>query len=182
MKKDLKSLYIQQIVPSLLKDYGYKNVELVPKLLKISVNRGLGEDARNSKEMDTSLKEFARITGQKPTVNEARQSIAGFKIREGMPVGASVTLRKELMYAFLERLIHITLPRVRDFRGISADAFDGRGNYNLGIKDQLIFPEISYDEVKQLQGLDICIVTSANTDEEAYSLLKYLGLPLQPKL
>ena len=182
MKKDLKSLYIQQIVPSLLKDYGYKNVELVPKLLKISVNRGLGEDARNSKEMDASLKEFARITGQKPTVNEARQSIAGFKIREGMPVGASVTLRKELMYALLERLIRITLPRVRDFRGISADAFDGRGNYNLGIKDQLIFPEISYDEVKQLQGLDICIVTSANTDEEAYSLLKYLGLPLQPKL
>ena len=124
---------------------------------------------------------MAVIAGQQPTVNKARKSIAGFKIRDGMPVGASVTLRQDRMYAFLERLIHITLPRVRDFRGISAEGFDGRGNYNLGIKDQLIFPEISYDDVNQLQGFDISIVTSANTDEEAYSLLKKFGMPLQAR-
>lgn len=131
--------------------------------------------------MDANLKELAVIAGQQPTVNKARKSIAGFKIRDGMPVGASVTLRQDRMYAFLERLIHITLPRVRDFRGISAEGFDGRGNYNLGIKDQLIFPEISYDDVNQLQGFDISIVTSANTDEEAYSLLKKFGMPLQAR-
>lgn len=182
MKKDIKKLYKQQIIPSLIKDYGYKNVELVPKLLKISINRGLGEESRSSKELNLNLKELATITGQQPTINEARKSVAGFKIRDGMPVGASVTLRKERMYSFLERLIHITLPRVRDFRGISAECFDGRGNYNLGLKDQLIFPEISYENVNQLQGFDISIVTSAKTDEEAYSLLKYLGMPLKEKL
>jgi large subunit ribosomal protein L5 len=181
MKKDIKTLYKQQIVPSLIQDYGYKNVELVPKLLKISLNRGLGEEARSSKELEASVKELATVTGQQPTINEARKSVAGFKIRDGMPVGASVTLRKDRMYAFLERLIHITLPRVRDFRGISFECFDGRGNYNLGIKDQLIFPEISYDEVNQLQGFDLTIVTSAKTDEEAYSLLKHLGMPLKEK-
>jgi large subunit ribosomal protein L5 len=181
MKKNIKKLYKQQIVSSLIKDYGYKNVELVPKLLKISINRGLGEESRSSKELNLNLKELASIAGQQPTINEARKSIAGFKIRDGMPVGASVTLRKERMYSFLERLIHITLPRVRDFRGISTECFDGRGNYNLGLKDQLIFPEISYDDVNQLQGFDISIVTSAKTDEEAYSLLKYLGMPLKEK-
>ena len=181
MKKDTKNLYKEKIVPSLMEEYGYKNVQLVPKLLKISINRGLGEEARSSKEMDANLKELAVIAGQQPTVNKARKSIAGFKIREGRPVGASVTLRQDRMYAFLERLIHITLPRVRDFRGISAEGFDGRGNYNLGIKDQLIFPEISYDDVNQLQGFDISIVTSANTDEEAYSLLKKFGMPLQAR-
>nr|UQM89499.1 ribosomal protein L5 [Emiliania huxleyi]UQM89609.1 ribosomal protein L5 [Emiliania huxleyi]WJW65122.1 ribosomal protein L5 [Emiliania huxleyi] len=181
MKKDTKNLYKEKIIPSLMEEYGYKNVQLVPKLLKISINRGLGEEARSSKEIDTNLKELAVIAGQQPTVNKARKSIAGFKIRDGMPVGASVTLRQDRMYAFLERLIHITLPRVRDFRGISAEGFDGRGNYNLGIKDQLIFPEISYDDVNQLQGFDISIVTSANTDEEAYSLLKKFGMPLQAR-
>ena len=178
MKKDLKTVYNNQIAPALIKDFGYKNVEQVPKVLKISVNRGLGESARSSKELESNIKEIAVITGQQPIVNKARKSVAGFKIRDGMPVGASVTLRKEKMYAFLERLIHIVLPRIRDFRGISAQCFDGQGNYNLGIKDQLIFPEISYDEVNQLQGLDICIVTSAKTDEEAYALLKRLGMPL----
>ena len=122
---------------------------------------------------------MATITGQQPVINEARKSVAGFKIRDGMTVGASVTLRKDRMYAFLERLIHIVLPRIRDFRGVSPDGFDGRGNYNLGIKDQLIFPEISYDDVNQLEGFDVCIVTSAKTDEEAYGLLKQLGLPLR---
>ena len=146
----------------------------------MSINRGIGENSRSSKELAVSLKELATISGQQPVVNEARKSVAGFKIRDGMTVGASVTLRKDRMYAFLERLIHIVLPRIRDFRGISPDGFDGRGNYNLGIKDQLIFPEISYDDVNQLEGFDVCIVTSAKTDEEAYGLLKQLGLPLRP--
>jgi len=178
MRKDLKTIYNEQIVPSLIKDFGYKSIEQVPKILKISINRGLGEGARNSKELEGNIKEIAIISGQQPIINKARKSIAGFKIRDGMTVGASVTLRKEKMYAFLERLIHIVLPRIRDFRGISAKGFDGRGNYNLGIKDQLIFPEISYDDVTQLQGLDISIVTSAKTDEESYTLLKRLGMPL----
>jgi large subunit ribosomal protein L5 len=179
MRKDLKTTYKQQIVPYLISTFDYKNIEQVPKVLKISVNRGLGEGSRNSKELDGSIKELAVIAGQQPTLNKAKKSIAGFKIRDGMPVGASVTLRKEKMYSFLERLIHIVLPRIRDFRGISAEGFDGRGNYNLGIKDQLIFPEIVYDEVSMLDGLDISIVTSAKTDEEAYELLKKLGMPLK---
>jgi large subunit ribosomal protein L5 len=180
MRKDLKTTYKEQIVPYLTSTFNYKNIEEVPKIVKISVNRGLGEGSRNSKELDLSLKEVATISGQQPTVNKAKKSIAGFKIRDGMPVGTSVTLRKEKMYAFLERLIHIVLPRIRDFRGISAESFDGRGNYNLGIKDQLIFPEISYDDVTMLDGLDISIVTSAKTDDEAYELLKKLGVPLKP--
>jgi large subunit ribosomal protein L5 len=180
MRKNLKTFYKQQIVPSLIKEFDYKNIEEVPKVLKVSINRGIGENSRSSKELAVSLKELATISGQQPVVNEARKSVAGFKIRDGMTVGASVTLRKDRMYAFLERLIHIVLPRIRDFRGISPDGFDGRGNYNLGIKDQLIFPEISYDDVNQLEGFDVCIVTSAKTDEEAYGLLKQLGLPLRP--
>ena len=179
MRKNLHVLYKEQVVPALYKDFGYKNIEEVPKVLKVSINRGLGEDSRNSKELEANLREMATISGQQPIVNKARKSIAGFKIRDGMPVGASVTLRREKMYAFLERLIHITLPRIRDFRGINAEGFDGRGNYNLGIKDQLIFPEISYDDVTQLQGFDIAIATSAKTDEEAYSLLLRLGMPLK---
>ena len=180
MRKNLKAFYKKEIVPSLVKEFGYKNIEEVPKVLKVSINRGIGEDARGSKELAVSLKELATIAGQQPIINEARKSVAGFKIRDGMTVGTSVTLRKDRMYAFLERLIHIVLPRIRDFRGISPDGFDGRGNYNLGIKDQLIFPEISYDDVNQLEGFDVCIVTSAKTDEEAYGLLKQLGLPLRP--
>jgi large subunit ribosomal protein L5 len=179
MRKDLKTTYKQQIVPYLISTFDYKNIEQVPKILKVSVNRGLGEGSRNAKELDACVKELAVIAGQQPTLNIAKKSIAGFKIRDGMPVGTSVTLRKEKMYSFLERLIHIVLPRIRDFRGISAEGFDGRGNYNLGIKDQLIFPEIVYDEVAMLDGLDISIVTSAKTDEEAYALLKKLGMPLK---
>ena len=179
MKKDLKTLYKQQIVPYLTTTFNYKNIEEVPKILKISVNRGLGEGSRNSKELDLSLKEVSTIAGQQPTINKAKKSIAGFKIRDGMPVGTSVTLRKEKMYAFLERLIHIVLPRIRDFRGIDPNSFDGRGNYNLGLKEQLIFPEISYDDVTQIRGLDISIVTTAKTDEEARSLLTAFGMPFK---
>eukprot|EP00965_Chrysotila_dentata_P254713 6211973-Pleurochrysis_carterae.AAC.2 len=179
MEKGLYKVYKKQVVPALLKEFQYKNIEEAPKILKVSINRGLGEESRSSKELEASLKELAMISGQMPIVNKAKKSVAGFKIRDGMPVGASVTLRREKMYAFLERLIHITLPRIRDFRGISAEGFDGRGNYNLGIKDQLIFPEMNYDDVNQLQGLDIAITTSAKTDEEGYSLLKTLGMPLK---
>jgi large subunit ribosomal protein L5 len=182
MTKSSKELYKDYVVPSLIEEFGYLNPQEVPKIVKISVNRGLGEGSRNSKELEISLKEIATVTGQQPVINKSKKSIAGFKIRDGMEVGASVTLRKEKMYSFLDRLIHITLPRIRDFRGITVDGFDGRGNYNLGIKDQLIFPEISYDDVTQMQGFDISIVTTAKNDEESYSLLKKLGMPLRPKV
>jgi len=182
MTKSSKKLYKDYVVPSLIEEFGYLNPQEVPKIVKISVNRGLGEGSRNSKELEISLKEIATVTGQQPVINKSKKSIAGFKIRDGMEVGASVTLRKEKMYSFLDRLIHITLPRIRDFRGITIDGFDGRGNYNLGIKDQLIFPEISYDDVTQMQGFDISIVTTAKNDEESYSLLKKLGMPLRPKV
>ena len=179
MRKNLKNLYKERVVPTLIKDFGYKNIEEVPKLMKVSVNRGLGEASRSTKELEVSVGEVAMVSGQHPTVNKARKSVAAFKIRDGMPVGASVTLRRQKMYAFLERLIHITLPRIRDFRGIDPKGFDGRGNYNLGIKDQLIFPEILYDDVNLFDGFDISITTTAKTDEEAYSLLKNLGMPLK---
>ena len=182
MTKSSKELYKDYVVPSLIEEFGYLNPQEVPKIVKISVNRGLGEGSRNSKELEISIKEIATVTGQQPVINKSKKSIAGFKIRDGMEVGASVTLRKEKMYSFLDRLIHITLPRIRDFRGITIDGFDGRGNYNLGIKDQLIFPEISYDDVTQMQGFDISIVTTAKNDEESYSLLKKLGMPLKPKV
>ena len=177
MHKDLKKLYRETIIPSMIKDFGYKNIEQVPKVLKISVNRGLGEASKNSKELTVSLDEISIITGQKPVLNKARKSVAGFKIRDGMPVGGSVTLRKEQMYTFLTKLIHIVLPRIRDFRGIDPSGFDGRGNYNFGLTEQLMFPEISYDDVNQLHGFDISIVTTAKTDEEARALLKSFGMP-----
>jgi len=177
MKIDLKSLYKQKIVPSLIEEFGYKNIEQVPKLVKISVNRGVGEAAKNSKELDSSMEELTLIVGQKPSINKASKSVAGFKIRDGMAIGTSVTLRKEQMYTFLTKLIHIVLPRIRDFRGINPNGFDGRGNYNLGLKEQLIFPEVSYDDVTQIRGLDISIVTTAKTDEEARALLKSFGMP-----
>ena len=177
MKLDLKNLYKTKIVPSLIEEFGYKNIEQVPKLVKISVNRGIGEASKNAKELDASVDEMTLIVGQKPIVNQARKSVAGFKIRDGMSIGASVTLRKEQMYTFLTKLIHIVLPRIRDFRGISPNGFDGRGNYNLGLKEQLIFPEISYDDVTEIRGLDISIVTTAKTDEEARALLKSFGMP-----
>ena len=177
MKLDLKSLYKQKIVPSLIEEFGYKNIEQVPKIVKISVNRGIGEAAKNSKELDASVQEMTLIVGQQPIVNKSKKSVAGFKIRDGMSIGASVTLRKDQMYTFLTKLIHIVLPRIRDFRGISPNGFDGRGNYNLGLKEQLIFPEVSYDDVTQIRGLDISIVTTAKTDEEARALLKSFGMP-----
>ena len=179
MKLDLKGLYKQKIVPSLIEEFGYKNIEQVPKLVKISVNRGVGEAAKNSKELDSSLDELRLIVGQQPTVNKATKSVAGFKIRDGMAIGTSVTLRKDQMYTFLTKLIHIVLPRIRDFRGITPHGFDGRGNYSLGLKDQLIFPEISYDDVTQLRGFDITVVTTAKTDEEALALLKGFGMPFK---
>jgi large subunit ribosomal protein L5 len=177
MKLDLKRLYRQQIVPSLVEEFGYKNIEQVPKLVKISVNRGIGEAAKNSKEINSSTEELSLIVGQQPTTNIASKSVAGFKIRDGMAIGASVTLRKDQMYTFLTKLIHIVLPRIRDFRGINPSGFDGRGNYNLGLEEQLIFPEISYDDVTQIRGLDISIVTTAKTDEEALALIKSFGMP-----
>jgi large subunit ribosomal protein L5 len=177
MKLDLKSLYKQKIIPSLIEEFGYKNIEQVPKLVKISVNRGVGEAAKNSKELGSSLEELSLIVGQKSTINKASKSVAGFKIRDGMAIGTSVTLRKDQMYTFLTKIIHIVLPRIRDFRGINPNGFDGRGNYNLGLKEQLIFPEISYDDVTQIRGLDISIVTTAKTDEEALALLKSFGMP-----
>ena len=177
MKLDLKSLYKQEIVPAMIEAFGYKNIEQVPKIVKISVNRGIGEASKNSKELDASVQEMALIVGQQPMINKARKSVAGFKIRDGMSVGSSVTLRKAQMYTFLTKLIHIVLPRIRDFRGIDPNGFDGRGNYNIGLKEQLIFPEISYDDVTQLRGLDISIVTTAKTDEEAHALLKAFGIP-----
>ena len=177
MKLDLKSLYKQKIVPSLIEEFGYKNIEQVPKIVKISVNRGIGEAAKNSKELDASVQEMTLIVGQQPIVNKSKKSVAGFKIRDGMSIGASVTLRKDQMYTFLTKLIHIVLPRIRDFRGISPNGFDGRGNYNLGLKEQLIFPEVNYDDVTQMRGLDISIVTTAKTDEEARALLKSFGMP-----
>jgi|TARA_B110000977_G_scaffold1566_1_gene2240 large subunit ribosomal protein L5 len=179
MKLDLKSLYKQKIVPSLIEEFGYKNIEQVPKIVKISVNRGIGEAAKNSKELDASVQEMTLIVGQQPIVNKSKKSVAGFKIRDGMSIGASVTLRKDQMYTFLTKLIHIVLPRIRDFRGISPNGFDGRGNYNLGLKEQLIFPEVNYDDVTQMRGLDISIVTTAKTDEEARALLKSFGMPFK---
>lgn len=177
MKLDLKSLYKQKIIPSLIEEFGYKNIEQVPKLVKISVNRGVGEAAKNSKELDSSMEELGLIVGQKPTINKASKSVAGFKIRDGMAIGTSVTLRKDQMYTFLTKLIHIVLPRIRDFRGINANGFDGRGNYNLGLKEQLIFPEVSYDDVTQIRGLNISVVTTAKKDEDARALLKAFGMP-----
>jgi large subunit ribosomal protein L5 len=177
MKLNLKSLYKEKIIPSMIKEFGYKNIEQVPRITKISVNRGIGEASKNSKELDASVQEMALMIGQQPTVNKSKKSVAGFKIRDGMSIGASVTLRKEKMYTFLTKLIHVVLPRIRDFRGISANSFDGRGNYNLGLKEQLIFPEISYDDVTEIRGLDISIVTTAKTDEEARALLKAFGMP-----
>lgn len=178
MKKDLRRFYKNEIVPSLKEYFEYKNTKQVPKLVTISVNRGLGEAAKNSRELDSSSKELGVVTGQKPVVNCARKSVAGFKIRDGMAIGLSVTLRNKKMYDFLSRLIHIVLPRVRDFRGLSLNGFDGHGNYSLGVKDQLVFPEISYDDVTQLRGFDVTLITTAKTDEEAAVLLKKFGMPL----
>lgn len=179
MPKPLKTRYKEDIVPKLKEQFSYQNLHQVPKVVKIVVNRGLGEASQNAKALESSINELATITGQKPVVTRAKKAIAGFKIRKGMPVGVMVTLRGERMYAFLERLISLALPRIRDFRGISPKSFDGRGNYSLGVREQLMFPEIDYDSIDQIRGLDISIVTSANTDEEGRSLLKEMGMPFR---
>lgn len=175
----LKTLYQENIVPKLTEQFGYKNVHEVPKVIKITVNRGLGDASQNAKALESSLVEIAKIVGQKPVITRAKKAIAGFKIREGMPVGMMVTLRADKMYNFLDRLINLSLPRIRDFRGISPKSFDGHGNYSLGIKEQLIFPEIEYDSIDQIRGMDICIVTTAATDAEGRALLKEMGMPFR---
>ncbi|KAF3885613.1 MULTISPECIES: 50S ribosomal protein L5 [Nostocales] len=175
----LKTVYQETIVPKLMKQFEYTNIHQVPKLIKVTVNRGLGEASQNAKALEASLSEIALITGQKPVVTRAKKAIAGFKIRQGMPVGIMVTLRGERMYAFLDRLINLTLPRIRDFRGISPKSFDGRGNYTLGVREQLIFPEVEYDSIDQIRGMDISIITTAKNDEEGRALLKEMGMPFR---
>ncbi len=177
----LKNIYHETIVPKLMKQFEYTNIHQVPKLVKITVNRGLGEASQNAKALEASLSEIAVITGQKPVVTRAKKAIAGFKIREGMPVGVMVTLRSGKMYNFLDRLINLSLPRIRDFRGISPKSFDGRGNYTLGVREQLIFPEVEYDSIDQIRGMDISIITTAKTDEEGRALLKEMGMPFRDK-
>lgn len=179
MATKLKTTYQETIVPQLMEQFQYKNIHQVPKLVKVTVNRGLGEAAQNAKSMESSVKELATITGQKAVVTRAKKAIAGFKIRQGMPVGLMVTLRGDRMYSFLERLINLSLPRIRDFRGISPKSFDGRGNYTLGVREQLIFPEVEYDSIDQIRGMDISIITTANTDEEGRALLKAMGMPFR---
>jgi large subunit ribosomal protein L5 len=175
----LKERYQKEITPALVSKFNYVSVMQVPKIEKIVVNMGVGEAVQNAKVLDTAVEELTQITGQKPMVTKAKNSIAGFRLREGMPIGAKVTLRGERMYEFLDKLVSISLPRVRDFRGVSKKAFDGRGNYTLGVKEQLIFPEIDYDKVSKVRGMDIVIVTTANTDEEARELLTQIGMPFQ---
>ena len=175
----LKEKYQKEVVPGLTKEFGYKNVMAIPKIEKIVVNMGLGEATQNAKIVDTGADEVARITGQKPVTTRAKKSIAQFKVRKGMPIGAMVTLRGERMWEFFDRLISVALPRVRDFRGISSRAFDGRGNYTLGLKDQLLFPEIDYMKVDKARGMNVSVVTTAKTDEEARKLLQFIGMPFR---
>lgn len=177
MNTSLQQLYQNKITTDLKKQFNYTNQHQVPKLVKITVNRGIGEAAQNSKALENSIKEFQLITGQKPIITRSKKAIAGFKIREDIPVGITVNLRRQKMYDFLNKLINLSLPRIRDFRGISSKQFDGRGNYNLGLKEQLIFPEIDYDQVDKIRGFDISIVTTAKTDEESLALLRGLGMP-----
>ena len=173
----MKEMYTIEIVDAMIKKFGYKNIMEVPKLDKIVVNMGVGEAKENAKVLEEAVKELETITGQKVVTTKARKSVANFKIREGMPIGCKVTLRGDKMYEFADRLINLSLPRVRDFRGVTANSFDGRGNYALGIKEQLIFPEISYDKIDKVRGMDIIFVTTAKTDEEAKELLTLLGMP-----
>ncbi|MEH7546955.1 50S ribosomal protein L5 [Neobacillus vireti] len=175
----LKEKFVKEVTPALMSKFNYKSVMEVPKLDKIVINMGVGDAVANAKALDNAVEELATITGQKPVVTRAKKSIAGFRLREGMPIGAKVTLRGERMYEFLDKLVSVSLPRVRDFRGVSKKAFDGRGNYTLGIKEQLIFPEIDYDKVSKVRGMDIVIVTTANTDEESRELLTQFGMPFQ---
>jgi len=175
----LKQHYQKIVIPALVKEFGYKNVMAVPKIQKVSVNIGLGEATQNAKLMDGAVNELAQIAGQKPVITKAKKSIAAFKLREGMSIGAMVTLRGDHMYEFLDRLMNVALPRVRDFRGVSSKSFDGRGNYTLGVRDQLIFPEIDYNKVEKVKGMNISITTTARTDAEGLALLKNMGMPFR---
>jgi len=179
MAARLRQHYAKSVIPNLSKEFGYKNVMAVPKLVKISVNIGLGEATQNAKLMDGAVNELGQIAGQKPVVTKVRKSIAAFKLRENMPIGCMVTLRGDRMYEFFDRLVNVALPRVRDFRGVSSKSFDGRGNYTLGIRDQLIFPEIDYAKVEKTKGMNISITTTARTDAEGLALLKAMGMPFR---
>ncbi len=175
----LKELYFKEMVPALMKEFSYKNPMEVPKLEKIVLNMGLGEAIQNVKILDSAVEELAAISGQKAVITKAKKSIASFKLRQGMPIGCMVTLRKERMYEFLDRFMNVALPRVRDFKGVSGKGFDGAGNYSVGVKEQLIFPEINYDKVDKVKGLNITIVTTAKSDEEGKALLKLMGMPFR---
>ena len=173
----LQEKYVKEVVPAMIEKFGYKNIIEVPKLEKIVINMGVGEAKENQKVLESAVADLTLIAGQKPILTRAKNSVANFKIRENMPIGCKVTLRKAQMFEFADKLMNIALPRVRDFRGVSSKAFDGRGNYSLGIKEQLIFPEIEYDKIDKVRGMDVIFVTSANTDEEARELLRFLGMP-----
>lgn len=179
MAARLREHYKTNVIPALTKEFGYKNVMAVPKIEKISINIGLGEATQNPKLMDGAVNELGAIAGQKPVVTKAKKSVAAFKLREGMAIGCVVTLRGDRMFEFFDRLVNVALARVRDFRGISSKSFDGRGNYTLGLKDQLIFPEIDYNKVEKTKGMNICITTTANTDAEGLALLKHMGMPFR---
>jgi large subunit ribosomal protein L5 len=176
---DIKEQYQKEVVPQLKKQFGYGNTLEVPRLAKVVINMGLGEATSNAKAIDGGVKDLTTVSGQKPIVNRSRKSIATFKVRQGQAIGASVTLRGRRMYDFLAKLIHVALPRIRDFRGLSAKSFDGRGNYSIGVREQLIFPEINYEQVDAVRGMDIAIVTTARTDQEAQALLGALGMPFR---
>lgn len=175
----MKDKYQKEVVPSLLKTFNYQNVMQVPRLEKVVVNMGVGQSIQDSKLLDNAVKDMATITGQKPLITKAKKSISNFKLREGMKIGCKVTLRGTMMYEFLDRLFNVTLPRVRDFGGISPNSFDGRGNFAMGLKEQIVFPEIDYDKIDRVRGMDVIIVTTAKTDEEARALLKALGMPFR---
>lgn len=179
MTQRLKSFYLEKVFSKLQEKFQYKNTHQIPKVEKIVINRGIGEASQNAKVIEASVTEITTISGQKGIVTKSRKAIAGFKIRQDMPVGVCVTLRGDRMYAFLDRLIHLALPRIRDFQGLSPQSFDGHGNYSLGLKEQLMFPELDYDTIEKSRGMDISIVTSSKTDEEALSLLQFLGMPFR---
>ncbi|MDL1971778.1 MAG: 50S ribosomal protein L5 [Deltaproteobacteria bacterium] len=179
MKVRLQEYYEKEVVPQLMKEMGYKNPMQVPRLVKIVINMGIGEATQNIKVLDAAVEELAIIAGQRPIIRRAKRSIAAFKLKAGMPIGCKVTLRRERMYDFLDKLIHFALPRVRDFKGLSAKSFDGRGNYSIGIREHIIFPEINYDKIDKIKGMNITFVTTAKTDKEGKALLKKLGLPLR---
>lgn len=175
----LKEQYREKVIPALMKEFSYKNIMEVPRLEKIIINMGLGEAIQNAKILDSAQSELATISGQKPVVTKAKKSIANFKLRSGMPIGCKVTMRRDRMYEFFDRLVNVALPRIRDFRGVSGKSFDGRGNYALGIREQIIFPEIDYDKIDKIKGMNIVITTTAKTDEEGKALLKMMGMPFR---